>query len=149
MGADQLQLAPLGTGSKTVALRQNDVMNMPAAELGVRGLSSLMDDASALERAVVAMDVVERDGAPDRQRDRRFERRHPRRRQAAADVPALQRTVRRGLAQDKLKLTLDGKQPASIAEMDRAENMDTLVQIGKAASVLIEDRHFGRGFDIE
>ena len=46
-------------------------------------------------------------------------------------------------------MTLDGKQLASIAEMDRAENMDTLVQIGKAASVLIEDRHFGRGFDIE
>jgi hypothetical protein len=33
--------------------------------------------------------------------------------------------------------------------MDRPENMDTLVQIGTAASVLIEDRHFGQGFDIE
>ncbi len=29
------------------------------------------------------------------------------------------------------------------------ENMDKLVEIGKAAADRIEDKHFGRGFDIE
>ena len=49
----------------------------------------------------------------------------------------------------KLKLSLDAEQLASIAEMDRPDNMDTLVKIGNAAVVLIEDKHFGRDFDIE
>jgi hypothetical protein len=33
--------------------------------------------------------------------------------------------------------------------MDRPENMDTLVKIGKATADLIKDTHFGGGFDIE
>jgi len=36
----------------------------------------------------------------------------------------------------------------SIAEMDRAENMDTLAAIGNAAAALIEDDHLPAGFDI-
>ena len=55
-GADQLLLVSLGTGSKTLALNPSAVMDMKAAELGVRG-------------------------------------------QAAADLPALRRPVRRCLAQ--------------------------------------------------
>jgi hypothetical protein len=78
-----------------------------------------------------------------------FERRHPRGGKPLLTYLRYNAQFDEAWLKDKLKLTLDGKQLASIAEMDRAENMDTLVQIGKAASVLIEDRHFGRGFDIE
>jgi hypothetical protein len=149
MGADQLQLVSLGTGSKTVALRQNDVMEMSAVELGVRGLSSLMDDASALNELLLQwMSSSETAHPIDSEIG-----------DLSGDIlgggkPLL--TYLRYNAQfdeawlkDKLKFNLDAKQLASIAEMDRAENMDTLVQIGKAASVLIEDKHFSRGFDIE
>jgi uncharacterized protein len=149
MGADQLQLVSLGTGSKTVALHQNDVMEMSAVELGVRGLSSLMDDASALNELLLQwMSSSETAHPIDSEIG-----------DLSGDIlgggkPLL--TYLRYNAQfdeawlkDKLKFNLDAKQLASIAEMDRAENMDTLVQIGKAASVLIEDKHFSRGFDIE
>ena len=47
-----------------------------------------------------------------------------------------------------LKDKLSPEQLESIAEMDRPENMDKLVEIGKAAAARIEDTHFGRGFDI-
>ena len=33
--------------------------------------------------------------------------------------------------------------------LDQQDVMDKLVEIGKAAADRIEDRHFGRGFDIE
>jgi hypothetical protein len=33
--------------------------------------------------------------------------------------------------------------------MDRAENMDKLVEIGKAAADRIKDEHFGRSLDIK
>ena len=52
-GADNLLIVSLGTGTKTIALDQEKVMMMPAAELGVRGLSSLMDDVSALNELLL------------------------------------------------------------------------------------------------
>ena len=48
-----------------------------------------------------------------------------------------------------LKDRLNPEQLETIADMDRAENMDKLVEIGKAAAERIKDEHFGRGFDIE
>ena len=47
-----------------------------------------------------------------------------------------------------LKDKLSIEQLKSIAEMDRAENMDKLVEIGKAAAVQIEDEYFGQVFEI-
>ena len=47
-----------------------------------------------------------------------------------------------------LKDRLSPEQLESIAEMDRAENMDKLVEIGKAAAGRIEDEHFDQVFDI-
>lgn len=148
-GADQLLLVSLGTGSKTLALDQDHVMDMPAVELGVRGLSSLMDDAGALNELLLQwMSSSETAQEIDSEiGDLRGD--------ILGGGKPLLTYLRYGVRfddawlNDKLKLTLDAKQLASIAEMDRAENMDTLVEIGKAASALIEDRHFSRGFDIE
>ena len=139
-GADQLLLVSLGTGSKTLALDQKEVMDMKAVELGVRGLSSLMDDASALNELLLQwMSSSETAHEIDSEIG-----------DLSGDIlgggkPLL--TYLRYDVQfddawlkDKLKLTLDAEQLESIAEMDRAENMDTLVEIGKAAADLIEDR---------
>jgi len=148
-GADQLLLVSLGTGSKTLALDPKEVMDMKAVELGVRGLSSLMDDAGALNELLLQwMSSSETAHEIDSEIG-----------DLSGDIlgggePLL--TYLRYDVQfdedwlkDKLKLTLDAEQLASVAEMDRPDNMDTLVKIGNAASDLIEDRHFGRGFDIE
>jgi len=149
MGADQLLLVSLGTGSKTLRLDPKAVMDMPAVEVGVRGLTSLMDDASALNELMLQWMSS---SATAHEIDSEIG-------DLSSDILGggkplltyLRYDVKFDDAwlKDKLKLTLDAKQLASIAEMDRPENMDTLVTIGKAASGLIEDRHFSQGFDIE
>ena len=47
-----------------------------------------------------------------------------------------------------LKDKLSPEQLKTIADMDRAENMDKLVEIGTAAAERIENEHFDRVFDI-
>jgi hypothetical protein len=146
-GADQLLLVSLGTGSKTFALEPQDVMKMKPVELGVRGLASLMDDASALNELLLqwmssSLTAREIDSEIGDLRGDILGGGRPL-------LTYLRYDVRFDDAWLKDKLKLSAKQLASIAEMDRAENMDTLVEIGKAASGLIEDKHFSRGFDTE
>ena len=143
-GADQLLLVSLGTGSKTLALDSKEVMDMKAVELGVRGLSSLMDDASALNELLLqwmsssktAREIDSEIGNLD------------------GDILGGGKPLLTYLRYDVTfddawrKDTLSPEQLKSIAEMDRAENMDKLVEIGKAAAVQIEDEHFSQGFDI-
>jgi hypothetical protein len=144
-GADQLLLVSLGTGSKTLALDANEVMDMKAAELGVRGLASLMDDASALNETLLQwMSSSDTAHAIDREVG-----------DLSGDILGGGKPLLTYLRYDvrfddpALKDKLSPEQLKTIADMDRAENMDKLVEIGKAAAGRIEDRHFGRGFDIE
>ncbi len=144
-GADQLLLVSLGTGSKTLALDPGEVMDMKAVELGLRGLSSLMDDASALNELLLqwisssetAREIDSEIGKLD------------------GDILGGGKPLLTYLRYDVtfddawLKDKLSPEQLKSIAEMDRAENMDKLVEIGKAAADRIKDEHFSRGFDIE
>ena len=148
MGADKIQLVSLGTGSATLRLNQQEVMGMTAVELGVRGLSSLMDDAGALNELLL-----------------QWMSSSPTAKKIDSEIGDLSGDVIGGgnplltylrydvsfdesWLKEKLKLILEAKQFASIAEMDRAGNMDALVNIGKAAAELIEDKHFGGDFDI-
>ncbi len=148
-GADQLMIVSLGTGWQPLALDQDKVMDMKAVELGVRGLASLMDDASALNELLLqwmsasptADDIDSEIG------------------DLSGDILGggqplityLRYNVRFDDAwlRDKLKLSLDADELATLAEMDRAENMDTLARVGQAAAALIEDGHFDRKFDID
>ncbi len=148
MGADQLLLVSLGTGSQTLRLDPKSVMEMKALELGVRGLASLMDDASALNEQLLqwmSSSVTARaiDTEIGDLRGDILGGGQPLLTYLRYDVQFDEAWLR-----DKLKLNLQAGQLASIAEMDRPENMDALVQIGQAAAGLIEDKHFGPGFDI-
>jgi uncharacterized protein len=148
-GAEDLLLVSLGTGSKTRALDPREVMDMKALELGVRGLSSLMDDASALNELLLQW-MSSSETA----------------REIDSEIGDLEGDILGGgkplltyLRYDvkfddewlkgKLKLNFKNEELKSIAEMDRAENMDKLVEIGEAAADQIKDTHFGRGFDID
>ena len=143
-GADQLLLVSLGTGSKTLALDQKKVMDMKAVELGVRGLSSLMDDASALNELLLQWMSSSKTA---REIDSEIG-------DLSGDLLGGGKPLLTYLRYDVkfddawLKNRLSPEQLESIAEMDRAENMDKLVEIGKAAADRIEDEHFDHVFDI-
>lgn len=144
-GADQLLLVSLGTGSKTLALDPREVMDMKAAELGVRGLASLMDDASALNELMLQWMSS---SATAHEIDREVG-------DLSGDILGGGKPLLTYLRYDvkfddpALKDTLSAEQLKSIAEMDRADNMDKLVEIGKAAAGRIADSHFPAGFDIK
>ena len=148
-GDDQLLLVSLGTGSKSPKLDQGTVMEMTAVELGVRGLASLMDDASALNELLLQWMSS---SATAREIDLEVG-------DLSADLLGRGQPLLTYLRYDvrfdenwleqQVDLSLDPDQLASIAEMDRAENMDTLAAIGKAATRLIKDEHFDRRFDID
>ncbi|WNM62264.1 patatin-like phospholipase family protein [Candidatus Nitrospira neomarina] len=143
-GADQLLLVSLGTGSKTLALDPKVVMDMKAAELGVRGLASLMEDACALNELLLqwmssSQTAREIDGEIG---------------DLSGDILGGGQPLLTYLRYDVrfddewLKDKLNPEQLMTIADMDRPENMDKLVEIGEAAADRIKDEHFGRGFDL-
>ena len=120
---------------------------MKAAELGIRGLASLMDDASALNELLLqwmssSETAHEIDGeVGDLSGD------------LLGGGKPLLTYLRYNVAfadpwfMDKLHLNTGELE--TIAQMDRPENMDKLVEIGKAVADRIEDKHFGRNFDLE
>lgn len=147
-GADKLMIVSLGTGSQSTRLDDDEVMNMKSVEVGVRGLASLMDDASALNELLL-----------------QWMSSSPTARELDSEIGDLSGDLLGGTKplmtylrydvrfeddwlREKLKMTLDEKQLKSIPEMDRPENMDLLAEVGSAASALIKDGHFDRAFDI-
>jgi hypothetical protein len=143
MGAEQLLLVSLGTGSKTVALQPQEVQKMKAVEIGIRGLASLMDDASVLNETILqwmSSSVTARE--------------------IDSEVGSLKNDLVGGkrwltyLRYDvnfndpSLRGLLTPEQLETIADMDRPENMDKLVEIGRAAAAGIKDSHFEPQFDL-
>ena len=148
VGSDKIQIVSLGTGTKTLALEQQKVMKMSAVELGVRGLSSLMDDSAALNEQLL-----------------QWMSDSPTARSIDSEVGDLKADILGGgkpllsylrynvefdsaWLKDKLGIDYTAEQLESISQMDKPENMDDLADIGKAASVLIKEEHFDKQFDI-
>jgi len=147
MGQDALLLVSLGTGTKLLSLPPEEVMKMPSAELGVRGLASLMDDSAALTELLMqwlsnsptSKAIDSEIGALD------------------GDIlgagPAMMSYLRYNVELDPawlkshLDLSYSQDQVDSIAQMDKPENMDDLTKIGKAAVGFIQDDHFPSVFD--
>lgn len=147
-GADQLLLVSLGTGSQTLRMAHGEVASMKPMELGLRGLASLMDDACALNETLLQwmsssptaqlIDTEIGDLSGD----------------TLGGAPPLLSYLRYDVRfdddwlRDRLNIALDPGQLEAIAKMDRAGNMGTLTEIGKAAASLIDDDHFPAVFDI-
>ncbi|MFV0299700.1 MAG: patatin-like phospholipase family protein [Paracoccus sp. (in: a-proteobacteria)] len=147
-GSDRLMIVSLGTGTRTVALDQDKIMTMPAAELGVRGLTSLMDDAAALNELLL-----------------QWMSDSPTAREIDSEIGDLKEDLLGGgnplltylrynveFDQDWLKtqlgLDFTAEQLDGLAQMDKPENMADLIRIGQAATALIDEAHFDRRFDI-
>ncbi|WP_116597748.1 patatin-like phospholipase family protein [Primorskyibacter marinus] len=148
VGSDKIQIVSLGTGTKTLAMEQEKVMKMSAAELGVRGLSSLMDDNAALNEQLLQWMS---DSPTARSIDSEVG-------DLSSDflgggtplLTYLRYNVEFDTAwlKDHLNVDYSMEQLESIAEMDKPQNMDDLTDIGKAACILIKEEHFGKQFDI-
>jgi hypothetical protein len=149
LGADRLLLVSLGTGSKEPRMAADKIMSMAPALLGMRGLLSLMDDASVLNEQLL-----------------QWMSRSPTARTIDREVGDLRNDVFGGGApwltylrydagldgewlKERLGLTIDPDKLASIEAMDKAGNIDTLAEIGDACALrLVEERHFDPVFDL-
>lgn len=148
-GAERLLLVSLGTGGKELDLAPDEVMSMPSAKLGMKGLLSLMDDASQLNEQLLqwmsrsptarVIDSEVGDLAGD---------------VLGAGEPVLSYLrydvqLEREWLHDHLGFELDPVEAESIHAMERPENVKTLDRIGRTAALrLIEDRHFPKQFDV-
>ncbi len=144
-GGDRLLLVSLGTGSRSLELDPEEVMDMAAVQLGVRGLVSLMDDAAALNELML-----------------QWMSSSPTAREIDSECGDLSGDVLGGgeplltyLRYDVkfddpwLRGKLSAEQLQTIYDMDRPENMNKLVEIGESAAGRIQDDHFARSFDID
>jgi len=142
-GKDNILLVSLGTGSRDLALSADDVMEMKAAALGVRGLASLMSDASALNEQILQWLSTS-----------------PTAREIDREVGDLSQDTPNGtplltylrydvnFADDWVAGLLGAEHLESIHEMDKPENMDSLAKLGEQAATGISESHFPRHFDV-
>jgi len=142
-GPDKILLVSLGTGSRDLALSANEVMDMKAAELGIRGLASLMSDASALNEQILQWLSV---SPTAREIDREV---GDLTQDTPGAVPLL--TYLRydvNFSDTWVSEVLSQEHLESIDEMDKPENMDALARLGQEAANRIKDIHFPVGFDV-
>lgn len=149
VGADRLLLVSFGTGSWETKLSKRQVMGMTPAELGLRSLASLMNDASALNEQLL-----------------QWLSRSPVARSIDREVGDLSSDVLGGGApwltylryevwleqewlESELGLSFSPKKVLSLREMDDPKNLDTLAEIGQAAAPrLMEESHLPSSFDL-
>jgi len=142
-GENNILLVSLGTGSRDLALAADDVMDMKAVALGVRGLASLMSDASALNEQILQWLST---SPTARQIDREVG-------DLTQDKPgekSLLTYLRYDVdfADDWVASLLSKEHLESIHEMDKPENMDALARLGQEAASRISDSHFPKHFDV-
>lgn len=147
LGEDELLLVSVGTGSQAPVLTEKKVMGMLPAALTLRSLMSMMDDATALNETVL-----------------QWLSRSPTAREIDSEMGDLSEDLLvqeplltylrydvvfdHAWLQQHLDLSIPARRLAPLHKMDRAANMDLLVQIGRAAADrLVEERHFPPAFD--
>ena len=148
LGEDRLLVVSIGTGSKSRAEDPQKVMRGPPIGLAVAALASVMDDATALNEAML-----------------QWFSRSPTARKIDAEAGTLEGDVfgggaawlsylrydvrlNRGWLADRLGLSYTEAQLAGIERMDDPRQVGRLVEIGDAAAEkLVRDEHFGWAFD--
>ncbi len=148
VGADNLLLVSVGTGSWDLRLDTEEVMGMTPAKLAIRALSSLMGDAAAFNELV----LQSLSASPTaRQIDREIG-------DLGGDLlgagePWLtylryDPQLDRAWLEERLGLDLAEHEVDALRRMDDPQNLEALVRVGEATAKLVEDRHFDARFDI-
>jgi hypothetical protein len=148
VGADNLLLVSIGTGFWDVRLSTEEVLDMAAAKLALRALSSLMDDAAAFNEQILQWLSA---SPTARQIDREVG-------DLGGDMlgagePWLtylryDAELDRGWLKDRVGLDLAEHALDALRRMDDPRNLEALARVGEAAAKLVEDRHFDARFDI-
>jgi hypothetical protein len=149
LGANNLLVVSVGTGSQELTLDADEVMEMPAGLLAVRSLSSLMDDAAALNQTLLqwlssspTARTIDRE-VGDLSGD------------LLTGVPLLtylryDAQLESGWLSEHLGLDLPEDSVESLRAMDDPQNLDQLATVGRAAAErLFDPAHLPAGFDID
>ena len=147
VGADNLLLVSVGTGSWDLRLETEEVMRMPPAKLALRALSSLMGDAAAFNELILQWLSA---SPTARQIDREVG-------DLCSDVLGTSEPwltylrydpqLDREWLKDRLGLDLREAEVEGLRKMDDPANLDALARVGEAAAALVKEEHFAR-FDI-
>jgi uncharacterized protein len=148
-GKDKLLLISVGTGTYRRTYSTEELLDMTAAEQGVRSLQSLIDDTGRVNHALlqwlthcVTPWTVDR-AVGDMQTD-------------SANGPQLATYARYNVLLDQQWLSTEVKvehtpdRLAKIAEMDDPTNMDELAELGRlAAATQVKAEHLSAAFDLD
>lgn len=148
LGADNILLVSLGTGAWELELGAEQIGRMSAANLGLRSLSSLMDDAAALNETILQWLSA---STTARQIDREIG-------DLRGDVlgggaPWLtylryNAQLDRDWLSEQAKLNLSARQVKAIREMDDPANMELLVEVGAAIAETVKESDLKAHFDV-
>ncbi|MDH3658698.1 MAG: patatin-like phospholipase family protein [Alphaproteobacteria bacterium] len=149
LGADNILLVSIGTGAWELKLDPDKVMKMTAANLGLRGLASLMDDAAAFNELVLQWLSASATARPiDREvGDLKGD-------VLGGGAPWLtylryNAQLDRDWLKDEAKLELSAKQVEALREMDDPKNMPLLIQVGEAVAGTVKEGDLEARFDID
>jgi hypothetical protein len=147
-GSDKLLLISVGTGTYKKTFSTEELLNMVAAQQGLRALQSLMDDCGRVNHALLqwlslcltpwTIDRAVGDMKLDSQSGPRLTT------YARYNVLLEQKWLK-----TEVEIECGPEKLAKIAEMDNPAGMDDLAEIGaKAAAKQVKAEHFPPGFDI-
>lgn len=137
-GEDNILLVSVGTGSAELKLATADVMDFSPAELGVRSLVSLMNDASTLNETLLQWISTSRTARSiDRQIGDLGQ-------DLLTNVPLLRYLrydvrIEQCWLEEQLDITLRPDEIQALARMERAENIQRLTEIGCVAGQRLVD----------
>ena len=148
VGADNLLLVSVGTGSWDLHLDTEEVMRMPPVKLALRALSSLMGDAAAFNELILQWLSV---SPTARQIDREVG-------DLCSDVLGANEPwltylrydpqLDREWLKDRVELDLRQDEVEVLRKMDDPTNLDALARVGEATAELVKKEHFDARFDL-
>lgn len=148
LGPDNLLLTSVGTGSQEMRLSTDELLEMPAAEMSLRALVSMMGDCDQLGQILLQwMGRTETPSIIDSEignlRNDNVDGRK------LLSYLRYNAELNPAWLKAQLGMKLDERAAASLGAMDNLRNVLLLEEVGaKAAAVQIEEKHFPTGFDI-
>jgi uncharacterized protein len=147
-GKDKLLLISVGTGGTRKTFTADALVKMPAAEQGLRSLSSLMEDCGQVHHGMLqwltncltpwTIDRAVGDMAVDSQRGPQL-----------ATYARYNVLLETGWLKTELQIDRTPEALVKIAAMDDPSNMDELLEIGRlAAKQQVKEDHFPATFDV-
>ena len=147
LGADNILLVSVGTGSFSQRLTTEEVTGMPAAQVAFRSLLTLMDDCDALVQTMLQW--MAHTPTPWHI-DREIKSLENDRLGREELLTYLRYNVKfdENWLKENMEMDLDKAKIKELEAMDNSKNIDELADAGrKAAQAQISDSHFPRSFD--